>query len=149
MAKKYSITRVSDPATRLRLMHEAITELRRREKFALVITHQIMTFIDGLARSKRGKTAAGFDPMVKTVLPRLCALVPASELRQSFRNKLVHAFGIAHPYALGWKENAYVHRATVLGQKWQVIDVYEMTNEFLAYLKTPAALAEQKRRQKP
>jgi len=103
------------------------------------------------ARSKRlikgAQHSAGL--LSSRLLPRLCAVVPASELRQSFRNKLVHAFGIAHPYALGWKENAYVHQATLLSQKWKVIDVYEMTNEFLAYLRTPAALAEQKRRQKP
>ncbi len=147
MARGYKLTSVAYPATRLRLMHEAVTELRKREKFAFVITHQIMTFIDGLARSPKGKTAAGFDPLALQILPRLCGVIPASTLRTSLRDKLVHEFGISPPYALGWKESAYVTTAYLKGQKWTVIDVYEMASEFLKYLKSRAALIDQKRRQ--
>lgn len=147
MARGYKLTSVGYPATRLQLVHEAITELRKREKFAFVITHQIMTFIDGLARSPKGKTAAGFDPLALQILPKLCVVIPASTLRTALRDKLVHEFGISPPYALGWQESAYVTTATVKGHRWTVIDVYEMASEFLRYLKSRAALADQRRRQ--
>jgi hypothetical protein len=106
-----------------------------------------MSFIDGLARSPKDAVGNGFDQIVPLVLPQLCALAPALDLRVHFRNKLVHEFGILPPYAIGWDEAAYFSTVTVNGSQWKVVDARAIANEFLDYLKSPAALAEQKRRQ--
>src|SRR5688572_2389607 len=102
--EQMTITNVADPATRLALMYEAVAMLCSDAKFGLVISHQVMSFIDGLARSPKVAVGNGFDQIVPLVLPQLCALVPARDLRVHFRNKLVHEFGILPPYAIGWDE---------------------------------------------
>jgi hypothetical protein len=142
-----TITNVADPATRLALMYEAVAMLCSDAKFGLVISHQVMSFIDGLARSPKVAVGNGFDQIVPLVLPQLCALVPARDLRVHFRNKLVHEFGILPPYAIGWDEAAYFSTVTVNGAQWKVVDARAMADEFIRYLRSPAALAEQKSRQ--
>lgn len=141
------VTNLADPKVRLQLMHDAVAELSKEQRHAFVLAHLILTSIDGLSRSSRKQTSAGFKQMLTIALPQLASLISPADITAFIRAKTVHEFGIAAPYAIGWSCDSYVEDRVIDEVTWKVIDAQRMAAEFQAYVQSPAALTEQHARQ--